>query len=1247
MEDDPRIRGSTAKRPRGANGGDSGGVRLAVVVGIGASAGGLRALRAFFEALPPHTGLTFVVVIHLSPDYESNLAELIQASTAIPVQQVTQKTPLLPDHIYVIPPNKNLEFADGHVTVTALTESRTGRATIDTFFRTLAEKHPYSIGILFSGGGTDGTAGMLAIKEHGGLLMAQLPEEAEHDQMPRSAIRTGLVDFVLPARALAEKLVEIRWHGGPLMLDEASDTLSENDEDALREILAEVRARSENDFIGYKRPTILRRIARRMRIASAGDLKAYLGYLHRNAGEADALAKDFLISVTNFFRDEQAFKALSDRVISRIFQRKTRNDDIRVWVPGCASGEEAYSIATLLLEEADRVGECPRIQIFATDVNEEALAFAREGLYAEAVSADVSAQRLERYFSKEGSGYRVGKHLRQIILFGVHSLLRDPPFSGLDLISCRNVLIYLQRNLQQNVLDLFHYGLRPDGYLFMGGAETIEGTDHLFRALERNHGLYEREELPRGHRTRLPYLQNPGAAPKRSGRPGPFSEISKHQAYADFELHRHSLEGHAPPSLIANRDHSIVHLSDNAGRYLRITGGSPTTSILRLVRKELKIELSTALYSALEKDEATITSPVSVEIDGEIKLVQLHVQPVREEGSGPLALVVFAEGKQANTGPGRAQADSPASEARLRQTQEELEATREMLQITIGQNEAAQEDLSAASEELRSINEEYRTTLEELETSNEELQSVNEELATVNQELCEKVDALSLANDDMKNLMSATDVGMLFVDRNLLIKRFTPSLTNLFNIRPTDVERPFSHVTHRLKGGGIDDDVERVLRSLAPVEREVQDLDGRYYIMRVVPYRTIDDRVSGAVLTFVDFSSLRSARDQLRGTEDRYQLLVEGVTEYAIVMIDEGGRIASWNTGAARLFGYQAEEALGQPHDILFTDEDRASATPRAHLKLALREGQVVDDRWCVRKHGELFWGTGTLTAIRHEDGTLRGFARVLRDNTHRREAAETLRANQQHLETINKILTARTSELELVNSQVRKLATTLTQAEQKERRRISDILHDDLQQLIYGIEMKMALVRKSVKAGEFEPLLERVLDIEICLQDAVKTTRRLTVDLSPPALEGDGLTDALGWLRAQMKDLHELEVDLKAEHGFHIGDATLRILLFQAVRELLFNVIKHAEVGHATVELEDTDEVLVIRVSDDGAGFNVEEARLRHEAIGGFGLFSIRERLGLFGGQVEVVSAPGRGTRVVIQAPRSITENLNVNRVP
>jgi two-component system, chemotaxis family, CheB/CheR fusion protein len=815
------------------------------VASIGASAGGITALQTFFEALPEKVGAAFVVIVHLDPESASSLAEIIGARTKMPVTEVKRDELIEADKVYVIPPNRRLLVSADRISSAPFDEPRGQRAPIDQFFRSVADQHGDCLAIILTGGGSDGSMGVKAVKEGGGLILVQDPDEAEYPSMPRSAIASGVADFVLPVREIATRLPELVRNKQQLTMED----LAQTDEDVLRRILTHLRQKTGHDFSHYKRATIGRRLARRMQVTHADTLSKYFGFLQGHAEEVQALLADLLISVTSFFRDCNAFEELAREAIRPIFQQRDPDSSLRIWVPGCATGEEVYSIAILMLEELARRDDRPDIQMFASDLDASALATAREGRYPLAIQADVSEERLRKFFTREGDHYRIRREVRDIVVFAQHSLLRDPPFSHIDLISCRNLLIYLDRGLQNQVCGTFHYALRPRGYLFLGSSESIDGQ-HLFRVVSRDARIFQAIESRRA----LPPL--PSLSPEPRIIQQALTSAAARDARSNFIAeHRQGLEQLSPPSMLVDEGHRIINLSDSAGRYLLPPGGPLSTLAADLVRPELRLDLQASLHRAFEQNQATLTLPLVVQFNGMARQVSLHVRPFKRDGSSRLAVVLFLEGGPADEAtPSDITTPEGGSSHLVTQLRNELTTTQAHLRTSRAQYEAVTEELRASNEELQSINEEYRSTSEELETSKEELQSINEELQTLNNELKVKLDVVSRAHNDLQNLMSATDVATLFLTTTLRIHRFTPRLTDIFNVTAGDEGRPISDFTHRLEYGALTEDASHVLDELATVERTLKSIDGRWFLMRLRPYRTLDDKIEGVVVAFVDVS---------------------------------------------------------------------------------------------------------------------------------------------------------------------------------------------------------------------------------------------------------------------------------------------------------------------------------------------------------------------------------------------------------
>jgi two-component system CheB/CheR fusion protein len=883
------------------------------VASIGASAGGIAALQDFFDALPAKVGAAFVVIVHLDPEHTSDLSRIIATRAKMPVVEVKADQTIEADKIYVIPPNRRLLVSAERISSAPFEEPRGQRAPIDQFFRSVADQHGDGFAIILTGAGSDGAVGVKAVKEAGGLILVQDPDEAEYPSMPRSAIASGAADFVLPVRAIAERIPELVRNKEQL----SAEDLASKSEDALRRILSYLRLKSGHDFSQYKRSTIVRRLARRMQVTRAETLDDYLAHLRSETEEAQALLADLLISVTSFFRDPAAFEHLGREVIPRLFEERGSGNGLRVWVPGCATGEEVYSIAMLLLEEAARREDRPDIQIFASDLDASALATARDGSYPVAIGTDVSEERLRKFFTREGDHYRIRREVRDLIVFAPHSLLRDPPFSHIDLISCRNLLIYLDRELQNQVCGTFHYALRRHGFLFVGSSETIDSQ--LFRVMNRDARIFQALERTR----ELPPLPRVVTGPRihETSLPVPLDRRTKGNYASE---HRQALEQLGPPSMLVDEGHRIVNFSESAGRFLLQPAGPPTSVAGDLVRPELRLDLQTGLHRAFEQNEPTMTMPVAVQFNGTPRQVSLQVRPFLREGAARSALVFFMEGGPAPSVPRQTSEQDDNASQLVSQLRSELSATQAHLRTSREQYDTVTEELRASNEELQSINEEYRSTAEELETSKEELQSINEELQTLNHELKLKLDAVSRAHNDLQNLMSSTDVATLFLTTDLRIHRFTPRLADIFNIVHGDEGRPISDFTHRLEYTSLNRDAHRVLADLAPIEHTIKSVDGRWFLMRLRPYRTVDGKIDGVVVTFVDVTDRLETEKQW---QERQLLLLNELSHrvkntlaiaQAIVsqtLRDSGAGAAVQETIAARL------RAVGKAHDLLLSSD--------------------------------------------------------------------------------------------------------------------------------------------------------------------------------------------------------------------------------------------------------------------------------------------------------------------------------------
>jgi two-component system CheB/CheR fusion protein len=877
------------------------------IVGIGASAGGIEALEGFFRGLPPALGAGLVIVTHLSPQRESILHEVVARFTRLPVHVAAQDMRVLPDHVYVMPADAILSLEDGALQVRKPAPGRRERKLIDIFLSTLAaDQGEMAIGIILSGGDTDGTLGVKAIKERGGLTMAQVGDGygPHHADMPDSAITAGFIDFAIPVEEMGGK---IAGFAETASLPEApafsADDQARPQDDMLPDIYAILRNQIGHDFSGYKAKTFMRRVQRRMQVTQLRTLDAYVELLRQDPREVVALFRDLLINVTNFFRDKDAFESLAHDVVPKLFEGRGADDVVRVWIPGCATGEEVFSIAILLREHMDRVKTLPRVQIFATDIDDRALSVARAARYPAPLLESVSPERRERFFVSDGGSYLVSKDVRDLCIFSPHSVIRDPPFSRIDLVSCRNLLIYFGLDVQSQVIPTFHYALKPDGYLFLGTAENISQFDDLFVPIDKRNRIFKRRA--EGPNIRLPMVLS-------SLRPGQFSDlIPRTPAIGGAALRQtvdaQVLERFSPSHVVVNRDGDVVYFSARTGKYLEHAPGLPTRQLMTVARKGLRLDLRTVFREALETGQTVVRHSVAVEgDDGRIQMVRLTAEPLVERGAEPLYIVLFED-----EGPSLSREDAlrnghAADDGSASRMDRELRETRERLQSIIEEYETALEELKSSNEELVSVNEELQSANEEMEASKEELQSVNEGLHTVNSELNAKVDALDRANSDLRNLFESTDIATIFLDRDLSIRSFTPAVTEIFNVLPGDRGRPISDLSSRFELPQFGTDVALALAGTRRIERRVHDPDrALHYLVRLSPYRDAEKRTQGVVVTFVNITGLIEAEDRQRALiaelQHRTRNLLAVVQSMAQQTLGKGGSLDAFANRLAAL----------------------------------------------------------------------------------------------------------------------------------------------------------------------------------------------------------------------------------------------------------------------------------------------------------------------------------------------------------
>jgi PAS domain S-box-containing protein len=943
-----------------------------LIVGLGASAGGIQALREFFENVPTDSGIAYVVILHISPDHDSQLAGVLQQHCKLPVAQVTEKVRVQPDHVYVVPPNQHLEMHDGHITVSQnlLVEER--RAPVDIFFRTLAESHQSrAVGVILSGTGANGSMGIKRIKERGGAAFVQNPREAEFNEMPRNSIATGLIDGVLPVAQIPARIITYKESLGKIEIPVEPEERPEDQQQALREVFTLLRVHTGHDFSNYKRPTLLRRIERRINIHNLPSLPAYAAFMAQNTEETHALLKDLLISVTNFFRDRRAFEAVEQEILPRLFAEKNAGEPLRIWCVGCATGEEAYSLAMLCAERTLGVIDGPKIQIFATDIDQNAINIARDGLYTLNDAADVSPERLRRFFTKEGDEYRVRREIREMILFAVHNALKAPPFSRIDLATCRNMMIYLNPAAQERILETLHFALRPGGFLFLGSSESVDGASDLYAIQSREHHLYQSREIaPRAYPVpeSIPTFQYEPLRPEPSPQGGSTPARGR-MTYGD--LHAQLLEQYAPPSIVVNEEYDIVHLSERAGRYLQVAGGEPSNNLLKLVRPELSLELRSALYQATQRKSNVEARGLPVRIEDKTEAVNIHVRPVLREGDTArgFILVLF---EQAEPGAARDEEVLISSEEPVaRQLEEELTRLKAQLRNSVEQHEFQAEELKA---------------------SNEELQSINEELTTVNQELKVKVEETAIAGNNLQNLINSTDLGTIFLDRSFRVNLFTPAAREIFNLIPADYGRPISDITHRLEYSDLIADCETVLDKLHTVEHEVSTQDGRAFLMRVLPYRTGDDRIQGVVVTFTDISSRKQAEENLRASEEQLRAYVDATSGTIYEMSADWSEIRPF-TGK-NFVASTSETMTDWLQNCVPADEQ---ARVRAEIENAVENKRPFEmEHRIIHLDGSIGWTFLRAVPIFNAQGEIERWFGAASDITDRKQAAEDLRNSEE-----------------------------------------------------------------------------------------------------------------------------------------------------------------------------------------------------------------------------------------------------------
>ena len=1215
----PKSRAARAKRNgadrRAIRGNESPTARPGLsfpVVAIGASAGGLGAFTALLKALPSKSGMAFVLIQHLEPKHESALSNLLSKATSMPVLEVSDGLAVLPNHVYVIPPNKNMTIRKGNLRLTPRSEASGLQRPIDEFSVALAEEQGNAaIGVVLSGTGSDGTYGLKAIKAAGGVTFAQDPRTAQWPAMPTNAVTAGAVDFVLAPKRIADELARMGRH--PYLAEARQAPVGSDLDKICLILLSSVGV----DFRLYKPATVQRRIARRMALQKIVSLNKYAQFLKQHAEEAQALADDIFIHVTSFFRDPECFQALRKRVLAKLCLKRPAGDPLRIWVAGCSTGEEVYSIAMLLLEELGEKANRNKIQIFGTDIQERAVENARAGIYTEAATAGVSPARLKRFFVKADQGYQIQKFVRELCVFARHDLAKDPPFSKLDLISCRNVLIYMGPALQKRILSMFQYALRAGGFLFLGSAESITDYSDVFTAEDRKHRIFLRKPTATAFRG---FNSAPDRFPEADSTEPKAIPLS---VAVDLgkEAEEILLEHYAPPAVVVDPDLQIVRFQGDTSPYLAPATGQANFHLLKMVRPELVVDVRAAIYKARREGIAVPKDAIEFNNQGQPAAVRLEVRPLkRRTGKKQDLLVVFRKVEPASLKEGldgvRKTAEGKKQTAGKGGRLEQEASIKDRMRVLIEEHEAAQEELKAANEEVLSSNEELQSTNEELETAKEELQSSNEELITLNDELQHSNAELNVLTHDLTNLLVGVDIPVLVLDAGLRIRRFTPMAETLLNLIPGDVGRPFTNIASDLDVANWKDLFSEVISKGQSIEREVSSRNGHRYSMRVRPYKSSGDKIEGVLVVFLDTDLISRARDEaqksgdaaraeLKLSESTIRSLLES-TPQSVIGVSSDEKIVLVNGTTEKMFGYRPEELIGQPLQILIPENARERHSEYHQVYFANMQTRPMGtglDLEGRRKDGTTFPVEIGLSVIATSDGKL-GVAFVT-DISQRKHMEQAARARAE---------------------EVQALAASLLTAQEEERRRVSRELHDQICQQLASLAMDMGGL-----VADFPPpegAQSRVADLRARIIKVSEETRHIAYELHPSVLDDLGVVASLQSLCKEFSERTKIPVEFTGVAMPPEVPREIASCLYRVTQESLENIAKHSGAKRVSVALTLRKGTVLLSVADDGAGFDLEAIKGR----GGLGFIGMEERTRLIHGKLSIAAKPGHGTRIALE---------------
>ena len=1175
---------STPHRGDGAPATDKG----PLIVGVGASAGGLQAFTELLKHLPRDPGMALVLVQHLAPKHASALTELLSRTTEMSVTEVTKRMVIESNHVYVIPPDRDIEVRRGELHLVPRPPSQP-HLPIDHFMDSLAtDRGPKAIGVIFSGTASDGTLGLKAIKAAGGITFAQDPERADHADMPRNAIAAGVVDFILPIESIATELLRIAHH--PYLRqqpqEEAHEAATPKGDTERRKIFRILRAATDVDFTHYKATTIWRRIRRRMMLGKLDSLKAYTNYLQEHREEVDALFQDMLIHVTGFFRDPEVFEALKTSVFPDLVKARPSSSPIRIWVSGSSTGEEAYSIAIVLLEFMSEAAVSHEVQIFATDVNNSALEKARQGEYPESIAADVSPERLRRFFSKGPDGYRVNKRLREICVFARHDVAKDPPFSHLDLITCRNLLIYLDPVLQKRILPLFHYALKPTGYLVLGNSETIGSHTESFTLVDKQHKFYRPKPNAR------PPIMEFGRSIVTLGMPGIVANTDPNDQFdLQKEVDRILLNRFSPPGAVINDDLQVLHFRGRTGRYLEPPPGNATLNLAKMVREGLSVDLRAAVQEARKGRHAVKKRGVLMKQNAHTIGVDLDVLPIRGPSTNAnYYLVLFRDAGPERVEPGKPAkgqtarlARSKAEHRELGRLKDELTQAKSTLQSTIEELEATNEELRSANEEILSSNEELQSTNEELETAKEELQSANEELTTLNEELQNRNSELHVANSDLVNLLGSVNIPILMLGIDLVIRRFTPSVQKLMNVVKGDIGRTMSDIKLKFELPNFDKLIADSIDNAAVKDLDVQTLDGKWYAMQIRPYKTEEHKIDGAVISWMEVTGMKQALDQ---SIERYRFLFE--RNLAGVFYAQDGQLLDCNDAFARILGHSSREEVLRTKDLgAYISQKEQEAF---HDRL-VREKNLDNEQITIKRHdGSEGWIVASATLT--DDGGTAGLA----------------------------VDVTKQAQME---RRLGRLTRSLMSDSDERRRTLARELHDQVGSSLGALLASVAAMRNKQQTDKDRH--KNLSQIQKQLQNCIKEVQTVSYLQHPLIIEELGLAAAVRWYAEHFSNRSDIKAEVWISGPVGRMDEKAEIALYRIVQECLTNVQRHSKSKKAWINLEAKDGQVIAEVRDSGIGF----ARSKE----GMGILGMRERMKEIGGNLEVESGKdGTTVRALVE---------------